>query len=59
MRMCLCVCVCVCECAAFLRVPLGDVFISFDLMTANGKSIKQNAPPSFRRQRFLLDKWIM
>lgn len=25
----------------------GDVFISFDLMTANGKSIKQNAPPLF------------
>lgn len=37
----------VCECAAFLSVPPGDVFISFDLMTANGKSIKQNAPPLF------------
>lgn len=31
----------------FLKVPLGNVFIWFDLMTANGKSIKQNAPPSF------------
>lgn len=38
------VCVCVC---AFVWLPLGDVFISFDLMTVNGKCIKQNAPPLF------------
>lgn len=34
----MCVCVCVCCFKA-------NVFISFDLMTPNGKSIKQNAPP--------------
>lgn len=32
------VCVCVCYFKA-------NVFISFDLMTPNGKSVKQNAPP--------------